>query len=252
VPRVVVWFSCGAASAYATFLAKEKYGDINAVYCRVRNEHPDNMLFLKEFQRKTNIHIDVIENKKYKGDIFNVFRERKYIKSPRYGAPCTMFLKRQMRHNYQRPDDIQIFGFPKGEEDRVDKLLDNEPDLKLDDILIDNNITKKDCTDWLTTQGYTMPTMYSLGYSNNNCVGCVKGSMGYWNAIRKDFPEEFNRMAKLERELNFSINKDKNGRVFLDELEPNRGNFKRDMPESCSFLCGYENPITNNEEIKGE
>ena len=31
--------------------------------------------------------------------------------------------------------------------------------------------------------------MYDLGYPNNNCIGCIKGGMGYWNRIRKDFPD---------------------------------------------------------------
>ena len=40
--------------------------------------------------------------------------------------------------------------------------------------------------------------MYKLGYNNNNCIGCVKGGQAYWNKIRIDFPETFNKMAKLE------------------------------------------------------
>ncbi|CAK7024888.1 MAG: hypothetical protein EUB_02291 [Eubacterium sp.] len=58
-----------------------------------------------------------------------------------------------------------------------------------------------------------------MGYPNNNCIGCVKGGMGYWNMIRKDFPEVFSRMAKLERDIRHSCIKN----CFLDELEPNRG-----------------------------
>ena len=49
--------------------------------------------------------------------------------------------------------------------------------------------------------GIKRPIMYDLGYSNNNCIGCVKGGMGYWNKIREDFPEVFQARAKLEREI---------------------------------------------------
>lgn len=59
--------------------------------------------------------------------------------------------------------------------------------------------------------------MYDLGYPNNNCVGCVKGGMGYWNKIRVDFPEVFERRARQEREIGHSCIKG----VFLDELDPN-------------------------------
>ena len=37
--------------------------------------------------------------------------------------------------------------------------------------------------------GLRLPEMYRLGYANANCVGCVKGGAGYWNKIRRDFPE---------------------------------------------------------------
>ena len=87
--------------------------------------------------------------------------------------------------------------------------------------------------------------MYDLGYHNNNCIGCVSGGMGYWNKIRVDFPEAFERMAKLERKMDVAINKTykvedgkkKRIRVFLDELDPKAG---RNVPLpdiECGTLC---------------
>jgi hypothetical protein len=78
--------------------------------------------------------------------------------------------------------------------------------------------------------------MYQLGYEYNNCVGCVKGGMGYWNKIRVDFPEIFDRMAKLERELGRTVLRD-NGPLFLDELDPTRGNHQTEPSIDCSLLC---------------
>ena len=84
--------------------------------------------------------------------------------------------------------------------------------------------------------------MYKLGYNNNNCIGCVKASnLGYWNKIRKDFPEVFDRMSKVERELNATINKKyvkgERIRVFLDELDPDAGK-DMEMPEvQCGIIC---------------
>ena len=46
--RVISWFSCGAASAYSTFLALQKYPNLEIVYCWVVNEHIDNMKFLSK------------------------------------------------------------------------------------------------------------------------------------------------------------------------------------------------------------
>ena len=77
-----------------------------------------------------------------------------------------------------------------------------------------------------------LPAMYKLGYHNNNCIGCVKGKKGYWNKIRVDFPDIFWKMAKLERELNFSLCD-----VFLDELPPNAGRYKDEPDIECGVLC---------------
>lgn len=62
--------------------------------------------------------------------------------------------------------------------------------------------------------------------------------MGYWNHIRKDFPEVFESRAKLEREVGYSILKDGKGNpVYLDELEPNRGNMNTEIFPDCGIMC---------------
>ena len=234
--RVVSWFSCGAASAYATYLASKKYANIEAVYCRVKEEHPDNLVFLKQFEEKTGIKVEIIGYDSMDSSIYNVFRNRNFIKGPQ-GAPCTMILKKWVRQRYEKPTDLQIFGYTVEEQNRIDRFIDSNNHVNTDFILADQGITKQECMDWLLEMGFDMPTMYKLGYPNNNCVGCVKGGMGYWNAIRVDFPDAFDRMAKLEREIGHAVNKDSNGPVYLDELDPSRGNFKRDVPADCGFTC---------------
>jgi hypothetical protein len=234
--RVVSWFSCGAASAVATLKAAEKYGTIDAVYCRVVEEHEDNLRFLDDFVRVTGIQVKTIINEKHNGSIYSVFLKRKFIKGPT-GAPCTLELKKNMRKSYQLPNDIQVFGYTVEEQDRADRFIDSNNDVKEDFILIDNNITKQQCYDEVKKLGIELPVMYKLGYSNNNCVGCVKGGMGYWNQIRVDFPDRFDKMARLERTLNHAICKDKNGPVFLDTLDPKRGNKTKDAPGDCGFTC---------------
>lgn len=81
--------------------------------------------------------------------------------------------------------------------------------------------------------GLKRPIMYDMGYRNNNCVGCIRGGMGYWNKIRVDFPEVFARRAKQEREIGHSYI---NG-VFLDELDPTRGNINDEVMEDCTIAC---------------
>ena len=240
--RIICWFSCGAASAFASYLTLKKYNyspNIELVYCRVKEEHEDNLKFLQEFSKKINKEIKIIQNEKYDGSIYNVFNSVKFIKGPT-GAPCTKFLKKEVRQKYQKHGDLQIFGYTIEETNRADRFIDSNNEVACSFPLIDNKITKQQCKDFITDLNITLPRMYRLGYSNNNCVGCVKGGMGYWNAIRIDFPEVFDRMAKQERKIGHSINKDQTGPIFLDELDPNRGNFKRDMPSDCGFTCEWQ------------
>lgn len=88
--------------------------------------------------------------------------------------------------------------------------------------------------------GIEIPAMYKMGYNNNNCIGCVKGGMGYWNKIRKDFPEVFARMAQIEREVGATCLKDQSGKIFLDELSPNRGEMPEEIIPDCSLICQIE------------
>lgn len=236
MPRIISWFSCGAASAVATVLTAINHGSVEAVYCRVREEHEDNLRFLEDFQRVFGIHVKIIMNEKYDGSIYNVFHTRGFIKS-KDGAPCTMLLKKDMRKAYQLPDDLQVFGYTVEEQDRADRFIDANNEVKESFPLIEAGITKHDCLRLIHKAGIKLPIMYGLGYQNNNCIGCVKGGMGYWNKIRVDFPPQFKRMAQTERDIGFTVNKDKNGPVYLDELDPSRGNFKEDIPADCGFTC---------------
>ena len=79
--------------------------------------------------------------------------------------------------------------------------------------------------------------MYKLGYQNNNCIGCPKGGMGYWNKIRCDFPETFERMSILEQSLGHSVLRSEGQPVYLRDLDPQRGNHADEPAFECSLLC---------------
>ena len=80
--------------------------------------------------------------------------------------------------------------------------------------------------------------MYALGYDHNNCIGCVKGGKGYWNKIRRDFPDRFKRMAEIERELNYPVTG-----IFLDELDPEAGRNVKEPNIDCGLYCGEWNQL---------
>jgi len=242
--RVLVHFSCGAASATAASYAVEKYPDCELIYCNtLKYEHPDNERFLYEISNWLDKDIKILNSEKY-ADIYDVFDKTGWLIGPA-GARCTQELKRNVRKKYQRDDDIHILGLTYDEQERMALFEDNNPELKIDWVLDDNKVTKNDCYRIIKDTGIELPMMYKLGYNNNNCIGCVKGGMGYWNKIRRDFPEHFDKMAKQERKMNVAICKRYEGkkriRVFLDELDPNAG---RDVPMpdiECGVLCVNEN-----------
>lgn len=239
--RLVCWFSCGATSAVATRLAllDADGADTHVVYCDTGSEHPDNLRFLKDVERWIAHPIEVIKSAEY-ADIWDVFKRTRWLVGVA-GARCTTELKKLPRLAYQRPGDVQVFGFDSDEVARVARFRKENPDVDLRTPLIDRGLTKSDCLSMLERDGIEIPAMYRLGFSNANCVGCVKGGAGYWNKIRRTFPDVFARMAAMERELDAAILKREGPdgervRVFLDELDPSAGRDDEVLGE-CSLLC---------------
>ena len=248
--RVVVWFSCGAASAVCADLALRKYrGTRTKVVLAYTDpgtwepgkigEHPDNKRFLKECSEWLNHPIDILRSIKYT-DPMDVFKGRKYIAGVA-GAPCTVELKKRCREAFQDVGDLQVFGFTSEEVKRADRFRGNNPEVTLWTPLIERMISKADCLAYLKEAGIALPSMYKLGYRNNNCIGCVKGQSGYWNKIREDFPDIFDATAKLERDIGAAINKRYEGEkripVYLDELQQDVGNYAAEPDIECGLLC---------------
>jgi hypothetical protein len=206
------------------------------VYCHVKEEHPDNLRFMKDCEKWFGQPIIVLENEKYEGSIYKVFEKTKYIVGVA-GAPCTRTLKKEVRIKYQNPTDIQVFGYTAEEQDRVDRFIDANNNVKLWSILIDKGLVKSDCLAMIERAGIELPAMYKLGYQNNNCIGCVKGGLGYWNKIRHDFPEQFDRMAALEKTIGAKILKHKEERIWLSDLPIGVGDYPTEQSIECGIFC---------------
>lgn len=238
--RVVCRFSCGAASAVATKLALAKYDRDRVIitYSDPGSEHADNRRFLDDCARWFNHPIEVLKSDKY-SDTWDVWERERFITSAR-GAPCTGLLKREPTYAFARPDDVLVFGYTAEEKDRAASFRKQNFEITLETPLIDAGLGKSDCLAIVERAGIELPAMYKLGYQNNNCIGCPKGGMGYWNKIRVDFPETFERMAALQRKLgpgsSFFHDK-KGGRISLDQLAPDRGNHLKEPNIECSLLC---------------
>lgn len=230
--RTVAWFSCGAASAVAAKLAIRKDAETVIARCVIGNEHPDNWRFAEDVSRWLGRPIVELASPRYK-DAWSVWQQRRFLNGP-HGALCTVELKKKVRRAFEQDGDIQVFGFTSEERERASRFQANNLEIDSRFPLIERGITKTECFEILKGVGIELPAMYRLGYANANCVGCCKGGMGYWNKIRRDFPEVFERMACLEEDLEATV---LNG-LTLRQLHPEAGRITDLQLPECGLFCG--------------
>ncbi len=207
--KIICWWSGGITSAVACKVALDLYGAEN---CRVimidtKNEDDDTYRFKSDCEKWYGVNIEVITGigDDYK-DIESVWFKHKSLNVAN-GAICSSKLKRAVREKWQEHNDFdfQVFGFEfdKKEFNRALSLSKNHPKAKSIYPLLMKGYTKDDCLRIVQDAGIEIPRMYSLGFRNNNCfkTGCVQGGIGYWQKMKKEFPEKFNKMADIEHEL---------------------------------------------------
>lgn len=238
--RVVVWFSCGAASAVAAKLAVEKYGTERVVlaYCDVLStEHPDNARFMRDVERWVGLPVRVLRSEDYES-VDDVFERTRYMAGIK-GARCTVEMKKRPRFAFQRPDDVHVFGMTADEGRRIERFERNNPELSLAWLLRDGGVTKQQCYELLEAAAITLPVMYGLGFKNNNCIGCVKAtSIAYWRKVREHFPETFARRARQSRELGVRLTRLRGVRIFIDEIPEDQPDEPVTEDVSCGPECG--------------
>lgn len=235
--RVISWFGAGAASAVATRLTLRDHPDAIVAYCETNAEHPDNERFIADCVRWFNTPITRLSNTEYL-DTWDVWEQRGYISGIK-GAPCTGALKRRPREQFQRPGDVHVFGYTCDASDieRAVRLAQRFPDLIVKTPLIERGLDKQACLAMVEGAGIKTPTMYGLGFSNNNCIPCPKAtSPNYWSAVRLHFPEQFARMVDLSRQLGARLARINDERIFIDDIPADWPTLNPVSP-SCDFLC---------------
>lgn len=245
---IIAWWSAGITSAVACKIAIEKYGKdkVIPVYIHIDSANEDNERFRLDCEKWYGTKIQVWKSKEYK-DQFDVIEKTGYVNGPD-GARCTDELKKKVRKEVEKfytqnlfsnvQYTNQIFGYEYDTKqiNRAIRFAEQYPHTKPNFILIEAGLNKNQCAGILLSAGIELPVMYKLGYNNNNCEGCPKGGMGYWNKIRVDFPPRFKDMAVLERKKNHSYIKG----IFLDELPPDAGRDTEIVMPECGTFCQTE------------
>ncbi len=238
---IVVWFSCGVASAVAAKITLNAYShrdEIRIVNCPVIEEHHDNLRFKLDVEAWLGVPIETATNKKWpKCSAVEVWNKSGFM-SNIYGADCTLQLKKEARYQWEAVNkpDWHVLGFTYDEKSRFDRFVANELPNTIP-VLIDVQVTKAECFKIIAKAGIKRPAIYDMGYPNANCIGCVKASSPtYWNHVRKMHPEIFAHRAAQSREIGCRLVRVKNKRIFLDELDPKAKGYKMKNFD-CGVFC---------------
>lgn len=240
---IAVWFSCGAASAVAAKKTIEKYGEsyvVRVINNPVIEEDADNQRFLKDVEKWLGVTVETALNKKFPAASAKEVWQKRQFMAGREGAPCTLELKKEARYQWERDNhaDWHVLGFTADEQKRHDRFVLTERSNVIP-VLIEAGITKKDCFKIIQDAGIKLPRVYSMGYPNANCIGCVKAtSPTYWNHVRQQHPEVFSDRAAQSRDIGARLVRHKGERIFLDELPSEaKGRSMKGMDFECGIFC---------------
>lgn len=210
--KIILWWSGGATSAVACWLAIQFFGKERCVCVMLdtQNEDDDTERFRLDCEKWYGIPIKksgVVGQGKKHESIRAIWRRYKSL-NVAHGAVCSSEAKRYARELFQGDGswyDQQVFGFEWGKKEmnRALSLKMNHPSAKPIFPLLMMGYDKKDCFDIIQAAGIKLPMAYEYGFHNNNCLktGCVQGGIGYWQKMKRDRPETYYEMAKEEHYL---------------------------------------------------
>lgn len=127
----------------ACYLAK----DIDEIiYTHVANQHPDSLRFLHDCERLLGRGIKILQSELYES-VDDVIERTRCINTA-YGAPCTKWLKKQVRKDWEKkePDHhIYVWGYDVEEKGRAEAVVKTMSDYEHEFPLIEHGLTKAEC-----------------------------------------------------------------------------------------------------------
>lgn len=207
---VIAWWSGGVTSAVTCKICADWFSieNVRFVFIDTHNEDDDTYRFKAECENWYGKKIETISNLDF-ASIREVWYKNLSL-NVSTGAICSYKLKRITRERFEKDNkfSFQAFGFDLDEVKRARAMKLNNPSSRPIFPLIANLISKRECIKIIQEANslfvkLILPKAYTLGYGNNNCwkTGCVQGGIGYWQKIRREFPDKFDAMANVEHEL---------------------------------------------------
>jgi hypothetical protein len=239
--KIVVGYSGGVTSAWCAAWALMSYAkeDVVFLFHDTKEEDEDTYRFLREFAGRLNHPI----TERSDGRSVEELEDAESMLANDRSAFCSRVLKMEQREKYFEElrsqfiwDITLILGFTGDEWMRIQNatMRAETKDYSVRFPLAETKTSKQTAADFIQcSMGIALPRMYEWS-GHANCVGCRRGSGGYWWAVKQNRPEVFARRAEREREFGHSY---LNGK-FLDELKKPRDYKDRESIEIGTCECG--------------
>ena len=203
----IISFSGGCGSAIAAEMAVNKYGSDNVLLLFADSLMEDESLYkfnkqVSEFLGCTLITITEGRTP------WEVFADAKYLGNTRID-PCSRALKRNFIRKWLKrnfcPEECNIhIGIDCSEEHRLAPVCDNNKPYVYRSMLVENDvfIHPEDKIEWCVDRGIDVPTLYTMGFSHNNCGGfCIKAGLGHYKKLYEQFPTRYAQHEKEQEKL---------------------------------------------------
>lgn len=213
--RIIVALSGGKASAWCAGWAFRNFLKQNVVlyFNDTKWEHSDLYRFLSDIELYFDHEIIRDSDGRSPEDLFYDHRALANNRMPF----CSQELKAQRLQRYCRDGDILVFGIGPDEAHRAQRIVDvysgvqfkSGKNLSLRFPLISESVTREKVNQWLLDTGIAEPSLYTLGFSHNNCSGgCVRAGKKQWKLLYEKLPGVYLDRERVEEEMREFTGKD--------------------------------------------
>lgn len=209
----IVFFSGGIGSFYTTKRVIEKHGKENVVllFTDTLIEDADLYRFMDDAAKYFDVPVTKIADGRTPWD---VFKDVKYLGNSRL-AQCSHLLKQKtasdwLKANYKPDECILYLGIDWTEEHRTTAPTKNWLPYTVKFPMTEKPyVTKDEMLAGLDEIGIEIPSLYTLGFSHNNCGGfCVRAGQGHFANLLKQKPELYKYHEGKEQEMREFLGKD--------------------------------------------
>lgn len=220
--KVVVGFSGGITSAWCAEWALKNYpkDKVILLFHDTKEEDEDTYRFIKDMEKYFNH--PIIEQSDGRS-VTELFYDEGCLASNRRSF-CSRILKLEQRKKYFHKlkkegveEILLVFGFSKDEWQRVQRAhmgaIQDAYSVRFP--IVEVGLAKQKCVEWLVEKNICPPRMY-IWSGHANCLGCVRGSQGYWEKVLENAPDIFEQRKRLEEEFKSTF---MGGALSLKEIE---------------------------------